>query len=69
MVPKSEVETFEKAMKDADADIQVVFFPGVKHGFTNPNAATFGIEGIAYDANADKQSWAKAGELFTEAFK
>jgi hypothetical protein len=27
----------------------------VKHGFTNPNAAAFGIEGIASDANADKQ--------------
>jgi dienelactone hydrolase len=69
MVPKSEVEVFEKTMKDAGADIQVVFFPGVKHGFTNPNAAAFGIEGIAYDANADKQSWAKAGELFTDVFK
>ncbi|MEO0063302.1 MAG: hypothetical protein RLZZ08_1862, partial [Pseudomonadota bacterium] len=39
-------------------------YSGVKHGFTNPQAVAG--PAIAYDASADRQSWAAMLELFDE---
>jgi dienelactone hydrolase len=32
-------------------------YPGVKHSFTNPDAGKAGIDNLAYDARADRESW------------
>jgi dienelactone hydrolase len=58
MVTKDQVIALEKEMKAAGVKVQVITYPNAKHGFTNPNADTAGMEGLAYDAKAEKASWA-----------
>jgi dienelactone hydrolase len=60
LVPPETVRAFEKELKAAGARIDVVVYPGAKHSFTSPDAAKAGMEGVAYDANADRASWAAA---------
>ena len=64
MVPRSQVLAFWEEMDAAQANWHFHSYSGVKHGFTNPfpteNPAT------AYDASADRQSWAAMLELFDE---
>lgn len=66
MVPRSHVIAFWEEMDAAGANWHFHSYSGVKHGFTNPapteNPAT------AYDASADRQSWAAMLELFDEVF-
>ena len=48
------------------APFEVVVYPGAKHGFTNPNAGQYGMEQLAYNAEADQRSWAAMLKLFKE---
>jgi dienelactone hydrolase len=56
-------------MKAAGVKYQVITYPGAKHGFTNPDAGKAGLDGLAYNADADKKSWAEALKLFKETWK
>ena len=47
----------------------MVSYPGVKHSFTNPDAAKGGMDALEYNAKADQQSWAAMLELFKEVFR
>lgn len=69
MVPPAQVEAFTAEMKAAGATFDVVTYPGAKHSFTNPDAAKSGMDGLAYNADADKKSWAAALELLGQVFK
>jgi dienelactone hydrolase len=64
MVPREQVLKFWQEMDAAGADWHFHAYSGVRHGFTNPapteNPAT------AYDASADRQSWAAMMSLFDE---
>lgn len=64
MVPREQVLRFWQEMDAAGADWHFHSYSGVMHGFTNPapteNPAT------AYDASADRQSWAAMLSLFDE---
>ena len=64
MVPREQVLKFWQEMDAARADWHFHSYSGAKHGFTNPapteNPAT------AYDASADRQSWAAMLSLFDE---
>lgn len=64
MVPRAQVLKFWEEMDHAGANWHFHSYSGVKHGFTNPapseNPAT------AYDASADRQSWAAMHSLFEE---
>jgi dienelactone hydrolase len=55
-------------MTAAGATVEVVAYPGAKHGFTNPAAGGFGMDALAYDAAADKASWAAMLKGFTDVF-
>lgn len=68
MIPASQVEAFRKDMADAGANVEIVTYPGAKHGFTNPDAGTFGMDALAYDAAADRESWAAMIKAFKGAF-
>lgn len=57
MIPAAQVKAFEQEMKDAGVAVQVITYPGAKHGFTNPDADRAGMDGLAYDAEADRKSW------------
>ena len=65
-VPPEQVEAFKKEMQAAGARFEVVTYPGAKHGFTNPDAAKYGMSQLAYDAAADRESWAAMLKLFKE---
>ncbi len=68
MIPPEQVDAFKSEMTAAGAKFQVVSFPGVKHSFTNPQADKTGMDGLAYDAEADKKSWAAMLDLFRQVF-
>ncbi len=65
MVPRSQVIAFWEEMDAAGANWHFHAYSGVKHGFTNP-AKVEGNPAVAYDASADRQSWAAMLALFDE---
>jgi dienelactone hydrolase len=65
-VPPEQVEAFKKEMEVARARAEVVVYPGTKHGFTNPEAGSYGMDALAYNAEADRESWAAMLKLFRE---
>ncbi|KHF26590.1 dienelactone hydrolase [Solemya velum gill symbiont] len=61
------VSNFQNKLEEADADWEMVIFGGdVRHSFTNPDAAKYGIENLKYDADADAASWQRTLELFKQ---
>jgi dienelactone hydrolase len=68
MIPADQVESFRKEMEAAGAKVEIVSYPGAKHGFTNPAAGSFGMDALAYDAEADKASWAAMIGRFRQVF-
>lgn len=68
-VPEEQVVAFEQEMKNAGARFEVIRYPGAKHGFTNPDAGTYGMEQLAYDANADAKSWDALLRFLKKALK
>lgn len=71
MVPKAQVEAFTKEMEKAGVQYQLASYPGVKHSFTNPAADEYAKKfklPVAYDAEADRDSWGQLGEFLTELF-
>ena len=70
VTPES-ISAFKKEMTEANVDYQFVNYPGALHGFTNPDADRLGKANelaVAYDAEADKQSWDAMQQLFKEVF-
>lgn len=72
MAPQSQVDGFRQEMDKAKVNYKVVSYPGVKHSFTNPAADEYGKKfglPLAYNAEADKDSWAQTASFLSEAFK
>jgi dienelactone hydrolase len=67
-IPPEQVEALRKEMQAAGAHFEIVTYPGAKHGFTNPNAASYGMLQLVYDSAATQQSWAAMRKLFREVF-
>lgn len=65
---RKQVSDFQVEMDGAGADWHLHVYSGVKHGFTDPQADSHGIDGLSYNASADRQSWAAAMSLFDELF-
>ncbi len=68
MVPRAHVLAFWEEMDAAGANWHFHSYSGVKHGFTDPGSDARGLPAIAYDASADRQSWAAMQALFAEVF-
>lgn len=72
MIDAAQVAAFEAEMKAAGVKYKVVSYPGAKHGFTNPDATAKGKQfniPLAYDADADKKSWAEATAFLRSALQ
>lgn len=69
LVPPDVVTAFSNQMQDAGARFEVVSYPGAKHSFTNPDADKAGLAALAYDAEADRQSWAAMLALLGETWR
>ncbi len=65
-ISPEELAGFEKEMRDAKVDWQLVKYGGAVHSFTNPGADKHNIPGVKYDEKADKRSWQAMLDLFHE---
>jgi len=71
-ITEEQIKTFTDQMKNANADITFITYPGVIHSFTNPEADNYSKKfniPLAYNAEADKQSWDKTQEFLNTIFK
>ena len=68
-VPPEQIDAFKREMQAAGARFDVIVYPGAKHGFTNPTAGQYGMDQLAYNAEADQQSWAAMLKLFKEVLR
>lgn len=68
IVPPSQVAAFEKEMNEAGVDWQLISYGGAVHSFTNPGAGNDKSKGSAYDAVADRRSFAAMKLFFDEIF-
>jgi dienelactone hydrolase len=57
-IPPEQVQAFQAMLATTDADWELISYGGARHGFTNPGADTHGIPALAYNAAADRRSWA-----------
>jgi dienelactone hydrolase len=67
-----QIEAFKQEMKVAGADFNFISYPGALHSFTNPEATELGKKfnmPIAYNAKADKESWAEMKKFLSNIFK
>lgn len=68
-VPTAEVEAFQKEMRDAKVDWQLVAYGNAVHSFTDWNAGNDNSKGAAYNEAADKRSWEAMKSFFSEVLK
>jgi dienelactone hydrolase len=62
------VTNFQNKLEDAGANWEMDIYGGARHGFTNPNAAEYGIDNLAHDPQADTRSWQRMQGFFDEIF-
>lgn len=70
-ITPEQIEAFKQEMKAADADFQFISYPGALHSFTNPEATELGKKfnmPIAYNAQADKESWSEMKRFLTKIY-
>jgi dienelactone hydrolase len=67
-VPPERIAAFKQALDAANADWQMMTYGGARHGFTNPGADDYGIDGVKYDEKADERSWALMQSFLDEVF-
>lgn len=68
-VPQEQIHGFMRQMTDAGVRFTFESYPGALHAFTNPGADRFGIDGVKYQAAADRESWNAMKVLFASAFE
>lgn len=71
MINADAVAAFKKEMDAAGADYRVVTYPHAQHAFTNEEADALGKQfnlPLAYNAEADKDSWQQATVLLKDVF-
>jgi dienelactone hydrolase len=66
--PPEQVEALRAALDKSGADWEMLLFGGAKHGFTNPDAGTYGMDALAYDEKADRRSWRAMRLMFEGLF-
>jgi dienelactone hydrolase len=66
---KELINTFMDEMRHSGADWQMNFYGGAVHAFTNPDANSYGIKGVAYNEKAEKRSWQEMRWFLEELFK
>lgn len=65
-VKDAEVAGFKKEMDDAKIDYQLMVYANAVHSFTLPNAGNDPSKGAAYNADADRRSFALMKQFFGE---
>jgi len=68
-IPKERLDSFVMALNDAKVDWEMVTYGGAKHGFTNPYASSYALDGLEYMPSADKRSWSRLLSYFESIFE
>lgn len=68
-VPSERIVAFKKALSDASVDWEMDVYGGARHGFSNPYADGYGMDGLAYQEEADRRSWMRMLAFFEELFE
>ena len=67
-IPQDAIEAFKEEMEEARANYEFLVLEGAQHSFTNPEADSLGIAGLAFDAEADRISFEAMLELLKDVF-
>jgi dienelactone hydrolase len=62
------IKKFKSAFEEAGVKITFEAYPGAVHSFTVKDAEKKGLQGIAYNKDADEKSWATMQATFKEVF-
>lgn len=71
-VKAEQISAFKREMTAAGVNFEFIGYPGAKHSFTNPEADSFGQRfklPLAYNADADRESWQKMQDFFQTIFQ
>lgn len=68
-VPPEQVLAFWDEMRQANVNWQMNIYGGAVHSFTNPARGDDPSKGTAYNATADRRSWADMQQFFDEIFQ
>jgi len=68
-IPEERIVKFRSALTDAEVDWQMIYYGGARHGFTNPGADKYGIEGVRYNRKADMRSWREMEGFLADVFR
>lgn len=71
-VTAEQIDNIRKEMENAGVKYRFINYPGAKHSFTNPDADKYAEQfkmPVAYNAEADKQSWAEMSKFFEGIFR
>ncbi|MBM3596314.1 MAG: dienelactone hydrolase family protein, partial [Alphaproteobacteria bacterium] len=69
MVPREQVAGFMAEMDHAKANWHLHVYSGVRHGFTDLASDLRDLDAVAYDASADRQSWAASMAFLDEVLE
>jgi dienelactone hydrolase len=67
-IKEDTIKKFKSALDAAKVDYKFINYKGAVHSFTVPEADKLNIKGMAYNKDADQQSWAEMTKLFKEVF-
>lgn len=68
-VPQSDIEAFQKEMRDGNNDWQMIYYAEAVHAFTEKSAGNDKSKGAAYNEKADKRSWQHMLLFLEEVFQ
>lgn len=68
LIPQESVQGFVQEMRQAGCDWQLTLYGKTVHSFTNPEVGQDATTGFAYDATADRRSWAALMGFLKECF-
>lgn len=71
-IPEEQIQAFREEMDSVDADYSIHIYPDAQHSFTNPDADAKGEKfdlPLAYNEEADRDSWQRMLTFFDEHFE
>ena len=68
MIPSDQLQAVQEGLRKAGADWQLISYGRTVHSFTNPGADKAGIDGLKYNPDSDRRSWAHMKLFFDELF-
>lgn len=69
LYPTAKLVALAGTLQDAGVDATTTMYTGAVHAFSDPAADDVGIDGVGYDASADRRSWAQMTAFLQELFE